>query len=1123
MCVSTLGPSEAINYRHSVISVFLDTTTGPNGDANSESPAKFAFWIETEVKAMKQIIEWKRLISILAILATIGFGAINVKASDGDLDPTFSGDGKLTDGFLSSRPDPAYSVAIQTDGKIVVAGAGGFGFSVARYNTDGSLDNTFGTGGEVTSEDGIAYAVAIQTDGKIVVAGTQTGFAIIRYNPDGSIDTTFGNNGRVGTSFGDVYAEGRSVAIAADGKLVVSGYVFDHVTFAESFATARYYPDGSLDVTFDLDGKVTTPVGIPPPGQSGTASNARSVAIQSDGKIVVAGEAFMGVMNGFELTLVRYTANGSLDPSFSSDGVVTTNINNDAMSDGANDITIQSDGKIVAAGRSGNTFGLARYETDGTLDSSFGNGGTVTTQLSSLLSGANSVAIGTDGKIVAAGYSHNQNNLDCAVVRYNSNGSLDPFFGSRGIVITPIEGDSLYDQFYSVAIQPDGKVVSAGGSYASTGNWILARYGTDGTLDDAFDADGIVRTEILFYANPPLNDVAIQRDGKIVVGGAGGIVRYNVDGTRDTTFGGTGIIAGWANLAIQADGKIVSVRSYEDEYSIYYLELIRYNQDGSPDTSFGNDGTVTTIFGSYVVPQSLLIQPDGKFVIAASNFTLVRFNSTGSLDTTFGNGGIAEMPTGHYASASSAAIQSDGKIVLAGNSYSSDSGPDFAVARYNSNGSLDLSFDGDGIVTTDLNADDFGGDVAIQSDGKIVLGGCISPIFDEACDQFAIVRYNTNGSLDPRFDGDGKATTYIYGKSHNTVLSSVAIQPDGKIAASGFSYNGSNYDFALARFNPNGSLDNTFGGGDGKSTVDFEYTNDNAYGMALDRLGRAVVVGGSNRKFALARFLLAPRHAIADFDGDGRSDVSVFRPADRVWYFDRSTDGFSAVQFGLSTDNITPGDFDGDGATDIAVFRDGTWWRMNSSDHVVSAFQFGLPGDRPVPADYNGDGRDELAVYGSGQWWMLDLSNNEASRVDFGLATDKPVPADYDGDGRVDQAVYRNGEWHLNRSNLGYTVAVFGLPSDRTVVGDYDGDGKADLAVYRDETWYVQQSTAGFRALPWGISTDIPAPADYDGDGRTDIAVYRNGTWYILRSSNGSVSYQQFGLSTDIPISGVHQ
>ncbi|MEO6334697.1 MAG: FG-GAP-like repeat-containing protein [Pyrinomonadaceae bacterium] len=261
---------------------------------------------------------------------------------------------------------------------------------------------------------------------------------------------------------------------------------------------------------------------------------------------------------------------------------------------------------------------------------------------------------------------------------------------------------------------------------------------------------------------------------------------------------------------------------------------------------------------------------------------------------------------------------------------------------------------------------------------------------------------------------------------------------------------------------------------------------------------------------------LSPTRTFADFDGDGRSDVSVFRPSDRVWYLDRSRDGFASTQFGLPTDKITPADFDGDGKTDISVYRDGTWYWLSSSNGNFNAVRFGISSDIPVPADYTGDGRAELAVYRGGVWYTLNLTSNLSNAVPFGLSTDEPVPADYDGDGRIDHAVYRDGEWHLNRSTQGYTVVNFGLTTDKPVIGDYDGDGKADEAVYRDGTWYLLRSSQGFTAFQFGLASDVPAPADYDGDGKADAAVYRNGTWYVNRSTGG-VSIQQFGLVGDKP------
>ena len=266
--------------------------------------------------------------------------------------------------------------------------------------------------------------------------------------------------------------------------------------------------------------------------------------------------------------------------------------------------------------------------------------------------------------------------------------------------------------------------------------------------------------------------------------------------------------------------------------------------------------------------------------------------------------------------------------------------------------------------------------------------------------------------------------------------------------------------------------------------------------------------------------IVSPTRTAFDFDGDGRADISVFRPSDRVWYLNQSTAGFSATQFGLSTDKITPADYDGDGKTDITVFRDGIWYWLNSSNGAFNAIEFGIADDIPVAADFTGDGRAELAVYRGGNWWTFNLTNSQVNTIQFGISNDKPVVADYDGDGRADQAVYRgNGEWHLNRSSLGYTVVQFGLATDKPVASDYDGDGKADVAVYRNGTWYLLQSSNGFTAFQFGIASDISVPADFDGDRRSDAAIYRGGVWWILQSTDGNARNVQFGLANDMPVS----
>ena len=269
------------------------------------------------------------------------------------------------------------------------------------------------------------------------------------------------------------------------------------------------------------------------------------------------------------------------------------------------------------------------------------------------------------------------------------------------------------------------------------------------------------------------------------------------------------------------------------------------------------------------------------------------------------------------------------------------------------------------------------------------------------------------------------------------------------------------------------------------------------------------------------------RNKIADFDGDGKTDISVYRPELGAWYFLNSSNStFGAAYFGLSTDIVTPGDFDGDGKTDFAVYRpsQGNWYMMTKAG-FVSVGVFGLSDDIPVPADYNGDGKTDIAVFrpSTGIWYIANSdSRGTFTYVQFGQAGDKPVPADYDGDGKVDVAVYRpsNGFWYVLRSSDGMpNYFQFGISSDLPAEGDFDGDGKCDYAVYRDGMWYLWQSTAGFSAIPFGLSGDIPATGDYDGDGKADIAVYRpsDRIWYLSRSRDGFYAIQ-FGITTDKPI-----
>jgi glucose/arabinose dehydrogenase len=273
--------------------------------------------------------------------------------------------------------------------------------------------------------------------------------------------------------------------------------------------------------------------------------------------------------------------------------------------------------------------------------------------------------------------------------------------------------------------------------------------------------------------------------------------------------------------------------------------------------------------------------------------------------------------------------------------------------------------------------------------------------------------------------------------------------------------------------------------------------------------------------------------ANADFDGDLRTDISVFRPAGGNWYINESSNNnFRAQQFGANGDVPVPEDYDGDNITDIAVFRPsaGAWYILRSSNGAFSAAQFGVNGDIPAAGDYDGDAKADLAIFrpSTGQWAILNSSNGSLTVAQFGTNGDKPVPGDYDGDGKYDLAVYRVSTgpsyWFIQNSlNNSFSAVNFGIAFDLPAQGDFDGDGKTDISVFRttDGNWYrLNSSNGAFAATQFGANGDIPTVGDYDGDGRDDISVFRpnGGNWYRLNSSNGSFSAAQFGQNGDLPV-----
>ena len=277
-----------------------------------------------------------------------------------------------------------------------------------------------------------------------------------------------------------------------------------------------------------------------------------------------------------------------------------------------------------------------------------------------------------------------------------------------------------------------------------------------------------------------------------------------------------------------------------------------------------------------------------------------------------------------------------------------------------------------------------------------------------------------------------------------------------------------------------------------------------------------------------------PDNPRADFDGDGKTDLSVFRPTEGNWYLQRSTAGFAVLNWGLAADTLIPGDFDGDGKADMAVFRpdaniaNNDFFVLKSNGFVVEGTAWGLPGDIPISGDYDGDNKTDRAIWrpSEGQWYILNSGNGSNTVAPFGLPTDVPLSIDNNGDGKTNLAVFRPSEntWYIAKPTgvpaTNFDAYPFGSTGDRLVQADYDGDNKEDVAVFRPSngTWYILRSTNGNTDIvPFGATGDVPVPGDYDGDGKDDVAVYRAGTWYINQSTAGLL-IQAFGLGSDTAI-----
>ncbi|OFX65411.1 MAG: hypothetical protein A2X15_00340 [Bacteroidetes bacterium GWB2_32_14] len=718
----------------------------------------------------------RKYLLLMLLFAAFSF---NVKAQSGSIDDSFNPE-------VTGASSTVRTTAIQSNGKIIIGGYftsyNGTAINrIARLNTYGTLDTTFNPG---AGANGSVYTTAIQSDGKIIIGGDFTSFngtainRIARLNTDGTLDTTF----NIGTGANNIV---RTITIQSDGKIMIGGQ-FTSYNDTTINRIARLNADGTLDTTFNT-------------GTGVSNNTVATTAIQSDGKIIIGGY-FTSYNGTARNNIARLNADGTLDTTFNPGTGTSSYVFSIAM---------QSDGKIIIGGSFSSYNGtlrnrIARLNADGTLDTTFNQGNSETDDIYT-------TAIQSDGKIMIGGFFTSFNGIDRdRIARLNADGTLDTTFNPGAGANSSVE---------TIAIQSDGKTIIGGGfsTYNGTARGKIARLNADGTLYGTFDlgtgANGTVHTTI------------IQTDGKIIIGGEftsyngtaiSKIARLNADGTLDTYFNtGTGANGTVNTAAIQSDGKIIIGGEFTSYNGIARNHIARLNTDGTLDGTF-DQGT-----GASDYVNTTAIQSDGKIIIGGGflyyNGTAInriaRLNADGTIDGTFDPG------TGASGNVNTTAIQSDGKIIIGGSFAFYNGTARSKIARLNADGTLDVTFD------PGTGANNIVWSTAIQSDGKIIIGGSFSSYNETARNRIA--RLNADGTLDGTFDLGTGASSYVL---------TINTQSDGDIIIGGnfTTYNGTTIN-RIARLNADGTLDTSFDPGTG--------ANDNVFTTAIQSDGKIIIVG----------------------------------------------------------------------------------------------------------------------------------------------------------------------------------------------------------------------------------------------------------------------------------------
>ncbi len=804
-------------------------------------------------------------ILITALLACLPSAATATPGAAGPLapDPAFGEAGRALVAFPGPGSDDAgWALADGPNGTLVVAGGsetnGRYDLALARYLPGGRLDPSFGSGGRVTFDasgtgyDDYAFGVAVQPDGKIVVSGgaalpgpyyyTDQDVAVVaRFLPDGRPDASFGDGGRTLTQVIQAShgLQGLGLALLPDGRIAVGGFLnyFGIPGPRQSAAVVlRYTADGRLDPSFGDEGRAI--IRLADDG----SETVWGLAAQPDGKLVAVGDTRRGSGAAFEddLLVFRLDEDGALDETFDEDGVVTLDLTGPGGYDSAAAVAVDPEGGLAVAGitvppaQSGTPSAVlvARFGEDGALANGFGDGGIARLALGEggRFVRPRSVALLPDGRVVAGGMlprvEGRPGDADMVVARLDAEGRLDPAFDGDGWLVLDASGLGTDDEAYDLTVLPDGRIILAGVADQARrrDDFALVRLLPGGGLDPAFGAGG-----------PALTDFSL--DG----------------GTFDRAYA----------AAAQAGGGVVVAGSANAQPVV-----ARYLPDGRVDPVFG-----VNQFDTWGEAHAVAIQPDGKVVAGgyafsgdSDNLFLMRLDAGGRLDLSFGGSGMTRLDVSGEDSTDigqAVVVQPDGKIVLAGWT-DAEGGADFVAVRYTADGQLDHRFGVNGRAIVDAAGDggyDHARAILIQPDGKLVLAGVV--LGDEGVSDLALVRLHPDGWPDEAFGDEGRAVVDLSGDGGPDEANAVLLQPDGRIVVAGVVGTGIDGDIALARFDADGRIDDSFGAG-GVTRLDVADAGHGDVGRGIAaRAGGGLVVAGSSGLDSV----------LAGFDADGRLDL----------------------------------------------------------------------------------------------------------------------------------------------------------------------------------------------------------------------------------------------------------